>query len=143
MAPRVMLVDDYAAIRIGVRKLIETHTDMEVVGQAENGRIAVERAAELRPDIIIMDVSMPEMSGVEATRLIKAESPYVQIIAYSSLQDPAWAAASIDAGASRYVCKDCPPDELIWAIEEVLQEATLSAASVVRSDLSHPTTTHR
>lgn len=130
MSLKIMLVDDCAAIRRAVQRRISTHTDMEVVGHAENGRVAVELAAKLNPDMIIMDVSMPEISGLEATRLIKAENPNVKIIGYSSFQPSDCAAAMLDAGASSFVCKDCPPEELLSAMQEVQQGDALGVAPI-------------
>ena len=130
MASRIMLVDDHPMVRKGVERLISGNADMEVVGQAENGQIAVERAAELNPDVIIMDVSMPVMDGIEATRLIKSESPDIQVIALSAHDDRASIAAMADAGASGYVSKYDLFDDLIGAIEKVLQDDTLAVTSV-------------
>ena len=120
MPPRIMLVDDQAIVRNGIESLIVNQTDMEVVGQAENGRSAVDRAAVLDPDVIVMDVSMPEMGGIEATRLIKAQNPNVKIIALSAHKDPAHATGMIAAGASGYVCKDNLFDDLVRTIQEVI-----------------------
>jgi len=120
-----MLVDDHRAIRRGVRRLIVSHTDMEVVGEAENGRVAVELAAVLNPDVIVMDVSMPVMNGVEAARLIKAQDPDVKVIALSAHNDPVCIAGMMDAGASRYVCKDNLFDELVQAIRDMVDDAAL------------------
>ena len=127
MTTRIMLVDDHAMMRAGIERLIVSRTDMEVVGQAENGRIAVELAAELNPDVIIMDVSMPEMDGIEATRLIKSRNPNTKIIALSLFDKPEYVTGMIDAGASGYVCKNNVVEELIGAIQKVIQDAILAA----------------
>ena len=124
MTPRIMLVDDHAVVRSGIESLIVNLTEMEVVGQAENGEIAVALAARLRPDVIIMDVSMPKMGGVEATRKIRAQNPDIKIVALSAHKEPEYSADMIEAGASGYVCKYSLFDDLLGAIQEALQDAT-------------------
>jgi DNA-binding NarL/FixJ family response regulator len=120
MTTRIMLVDDHAIMRNGIESLIVSQTDMEVVGQAENGQIAVELAAELNPDVIIMDVCMPEMNGIEATRLIKSRNPNSMIIGISAFEEPEYVTGMIDAGASGYVCNDNLVKELVGAIQKVI-----------------------
>ena len=120
MKPKVMLVDDYAIIRNGLENLITDLTDMEVVGHAENGQVAVEQAEELKPDVIVMDVSMPKMDGIEATRLIKEQNPGIKIIGLSAYRDSAHVTSMIEAGASGFVCKNDLFEKLVGAIKEVL-----------------------
>ena len=120
MTQRILLVDDHGIVRNGIESLIVNQTEMEVVGHAENGEIAVALAARLRPDVVVMDVSMPKMGGVEATRLIKEQNPDIKIIALSAHKAPEYSSAMMDAGASGYVCKSSLVEELIEAIEKAL-----------------------
>jgi len=117
---KILLVEDHAMLRAGLRSLVEGQTDLEVVGQAENGRAAVTLAAELEPDVIIMDVTMRGMNGVEATRLIKAAHPAVKIIALSAFDRANYVLGMIKAGASGYLLKDNLFEELLKAIHVVV-----------------------
>lgn len=120
MTIKILLVEDHAMLRAGLRSLIEGQADLEIVGQAENGRVALTLAAELEPDVIIMDVTMRGMNGVEATRLIKAAHPAVKIIALSAFDKPNFVLGMIKAGASGYLLKDNLFEELLKAIHVVV-----------------------
>ena len=122
MPLKIMLVDDHEMIREGLHSLFECQTDMEIVGEAENGRVAVEKAVKLKPDLIVMDINMPEMNGIEATRLIKASCPTIIIVALSSFRESCLAADMIKAGASAYVSKVKLFEELVKAIQIIVQE---------------------
>ena len=124
MAIRIMLADDHRIIREGLRSLVEEQPDMEVVGEAKNGRKAVAMVEELRPDVVIMDVGMPELNGVEATRQINRDNPLVKVIALSMHQQREYVARMLDAGAAGYLLKDCAFDELIDAVRTVLENKT-------------------
>lgn len=113
---RIMIVDDHKIVREGLAGLLCLERDFELVGEASNGRMAVDLARELRPDVIIMDISMPVMNGIEATRVIAAAQPGVRIIGLSMHDKEDMAGAMRDAGASGYVSKDGPSSELISAI---------------------------
>lgn len=113
---RVLLVDDHAMVRRGMRDFLDLHDDIEVVGEAVDGAEAVERAAELRPDIVVMDLMMPNVDGIEATGRIKAEIADVEVIALTSFIEEARAVAAIEAGASGFLLKDAEADELAAAI---------------------------
>jgi DNA-binding NarL/FixJ family response regulator len=119
MSIRVLLVDDHALLREGLRSLLEKQPDVEVVGEADDGRRARERVAELSPDIVIMDVSMPKLSGIEATRQITNEFPAVKVIALSIHSKRRFVADMLSAGAAGYILKECLFDELIQAIQAV------------------------
>ena len=121
MTIKLMLVEDHAILRAGLQSLIEPQTDMQIVGQAENGRKAVELAAELAPDVIIMDVTMPDMNGIEATRLIRAANPGIKIIALSAFDKPDFVLGMVEAGASGYLLKDNLFEDLLKAIRAVMQ----------------------
>ncbi len=114
-----MLVDDHALIREGLRSLLEKQPDVEVVGEADDGRRAHELVAELSPDVVIMDVSMPRLGGIEATRQITSEFPAVRVIALSIHSKRRFVADMLSAGASGYILKECLFDELVHAIEAV------------------------
>ena len=116
---RVLLAEDHAIVREGLRSLLEKQPDMEVVCEAEDGRIAVERARELLPDVVIMDITMPNLNGVEATRQIIKEFPQIKVIALSIHSDRRFVANMLGAGATGYVLKEGLLDELIKAIRAV------------------------
>jgi DNA-binding NarL/FixJ family response regulator len=126
---RVLLADDHTILRKGVRMLLESEADIEVVGEARNGREAIERARTLKPDIVIMDVSMPELNGIESTRRICDESPHPSVIALSMHKDSVYVREILRAGARGYLLKDSEDDDLIRAIRAVYRgEAFLSPA---------------
>jgi CheY-like chemotaxis protein len=115
---RVLLADDHAVVRRGLSQMLENEPDLEVVGEAADGREAVEMARALLPDVIVMDVSMPRLNGVEATRIIANESPDVRIIGLSMFEEAERAQAMRDAGAVRYMTKSRAAEDLIAAIRE-------------------------
>jgi DNA-binding NarL/FixJ family response regulator len=113
---RVLLVDDHAMVRRGMRDFLGLHEDIEIVGEAGDGAEAIEQANALRPDIVVMDLMMPGIDGIEATARIKAELPEVEIIAITSFIEEARVVAAIEAGASGFLLKDAEADELAGAI---------------------------
>lgn len=119
MSIKVVLVDDHALIREGLQSLLEKQPDVQVVGEAEDGRRALELVAELSPDIVIMDVTMPRLNGIEATRQITAEFPSVRVIALSIHSKRRFVADMLSAGAAGYILKECLFDELVQAIHAV------------------------
>jgi len=118
MTIKVLLADDHKIFRDGLRTLIEQEEGMEVMGEAENGRITLKMAQKMMPSIIIMDVTMPDMNGLEATRKITAELPGVKVIALSMHSDRWFVLGMLEAGASGYVLKDCAFGELTRAIRQ-------------------------
>jgi DNA-binding NarL/FixJ family response regulator len=116
---RVMLAEDHAIVRECLCSLLEKLPDMEIVCEAEDGRMAVERARELLPDVVIMDIAMPNLNGIEATRQIINEFPQIKVIALSVHSDRRFVADMLGAGAAGYVLKECPLDELVQAIRTV------------------------
>jgi two-component system, NarL family, response regulator LiaR len=108
----ILIADDHALVRQGVRAFLDTQTDLEVLGEAENGAQAVEMAANLVPDVVLMDLVMPGMDGVEATRLIKRASPRTQVVMLTSYHEDEHIFPAIRAGALSYVLKDLSPREL-------------------------------
>lgn len=116
---KVMLADDHKIFREGLSSLLEKAKDIQVVGYAENGRQAVTLAAELRPDVIIMDVAMPDLNGIEATEQILSEGARVGVVALSMHADQRFVSAMLRAGASGYLLKDCAFHELVQAVQTV------------------------
>ena len=119
---RILIADDHGIVRQGLKSLIEQQSDMEVIAEAENGRIAVELAKELHPDVVVMDISMPELNGMEATRLILQEHKDIKVIALSMHSDKHIVTEALEAGASAYVLKSYLFDELIRALEKVARD---------------------
>ena len=116
---RVLLAEDHAIVREGLRSLLEKQPDIEVVCEAEDGRIAVERARELLPDVVVMDITMPNLNGVEATRKIIEEFPQIRVIALSIHSNRQFVANMLEAGATGYVLKEGLLEELVKAIRAV------------------------
>lgn len=121
---RILLADDHAIFREGLTLLINAQPDMEVVAQAENGREAVRLARDEHPDIAIMDVSLPELGGTEATEAIHARSPEVKVVALTRHADPAYVRRLLQAGASGYVLKKGASESLIKALRTIAEGGT-------------------
>src|SRR5215212_2368284 len=141
---RVMIVDDHAVVRQGLRSFLELQGDIEVVGEAADGAEAVAQAKELLPDVILMDLVMPTMDGVEATRTITAAVPSARVLVLTSFSEDEKVFASIKAGAHGYLMKDVLPPELIRAIRTVYRgEAQLhpEIARKLMNEFSSPTPT--
>jgi DNA-binding NarL/FixJ family response regulator len=113
---RVLLVDDHAMVRRGMRDFLALHDDLEIVGEAADGAAAIEQAAALSPDVVVMDLLMPGVDGIEATARIKASNPDVEIVAITSFVEEARIVAALEAGASGFLLKDAEAEELAAAI---------------------------
>jgi len=140
MSTRILLADDHKITRQGLRSLLEKQPDMEVIAEADNGRTAVQLAEELAPDIVIMDITMPDLNGIEATKQILSKSPDTKIIALSMHSDALFVTEMLKSGAAGYLLKDCAFEELTRAIRAVTDDKTyLSPAisGVVVEDYLH------
>lgn len=146
MSIRILLADDHKIIRDGLHALIEKQSGMEVVAEAENGRAAVRLARKLRPDLIIMDISMPDMNGIEATRQVIDELAGIRVIALSMHTDKRFVVEMFKAGVSGYLLKDCAFEELSSAIRAVIANQTYMSpritGNVIRDYLHHLSENH-
>ena len=117
---RVLLADDHKNLRQGLRTLLEQEEDIHIVGEADNGRSSVKLAGELCPDVIIMDVAMPDLNGIDATRRITEAEPKARVLALSMHSDGRYVRGMLQAGARGYILKDCAAEELTRAIRIVM-----------------------
>ena len=115
---RVLLVDDHAVVCVGLTQLLTTTDDLQVVGTASNGAMAIELVRELAPDVVLMDLSMPELDGLEATKQITASGSAARIVALTSFSDKCHILQTFDAGAVGYLLKDAEPEEIIRAVRQ-------------------------
>jgi DNA-binding NarL/FixJ family response regulator len=118
---RVLLADDHKIVRDGLRTLLEKHNDISVLEEAEDGREALQLAKKLVPDVVVMDIAMPDLNGIEATRQILSENPGIRIVALSMHSDKRFVSEMLKAGASAYLLKDCAFEELITAIQTIMK----------------------
>jgi DNA-binding NarL/FixJ family response regulator len=121
---RIVLADDHAVLREGLKALVNAQPDMEVVGEADNGRTAWLKVKELRPDVVIMDVSMPELNGTQATKRIKQSCPEVRVLALTAYEDKGYLRHLLEAGASGFLLKRAATEELIRSIRVVAAHGT-------------------
>lgn len=119
MSTRVVLGDDHRMFRDGLRVLLEKEADIEIIGEAGDGRTTVNICNELLPDVVLMDISMPDLSGIEATRQITKPNPKTKVVALSMYSDRRFICAVMKAGASGYLLKDCAYEEVMNAIRAV------------------------
>ena len=129
---RILLVDDHAVVRAGLRMLLSADSELEIVGEAETGVMALERAKELQPDVVLMDISMPDMNGIEATRRLKCSCPSVTVLALTMHEDDQYFFEMLSAGASGYVPKRAAPNDLVAAIHAVSNGGVFLFPSVAR-----------
>ena len=126
---RILLVDDHTLVRSGIRSLLEHEPGLNVIGEAEDGRAAVRLACKLKPNVVIMDIAMPLLNGLEATRQIKIQCPDVKVLVLSMHDNEEYIRQALEAGAMGYILKDAAAQELISAIQSVYRgEAVLSPA---------------
>jgi len=137
MSIKILLADDHRIMREGLRSLIENEPDMEVVAEAADGRTTVRLAEEVSPDVAVIDITMPELNGIEASSQIAARAPHIKVLALSMHSDEHFVTGMLRAGASGYLLKDCAAEELCRAIRSlVANETHLSpkVASIVIED---------
>lgn len=118
---RVLIADDHHVVRRGLLFFLKTQKDIEVVGEAKNGHEAVSLAESIQPDIILMDLVMPEMDGIQATKRIKAKFPQIEILMLTSFSDRDHVVPAMEAGAAGYQLKDIEPDELVLSIRRIMR----------------------
>ena len=116
---KVLLVDDHAIMRDGIRALLSIHDDIKIVGEASEGQEAIEKTQDLSPDVVVMDVAMPDMDGIEATRRIRKQSPKVKVIVLTQYDNKEYVLSAIKAGAAGYVPKRALGSELVSAVRAV------------------------
>jgi len=133
---RVLLVDDHALVRQGFRRILEAEPDIEVVGEAADGRQAIQLAGATQPDVIVMDVAMPGLNGIEATRRILAENPRVRILALSVHKDSVYVREILRAGASGYLLKDAFDRDLLAAVRALARGESFLSPAVTEAVLS-------
>ena len=129
---KVLVVDDHTIVREGIRAMLETYPGVKVVGEAEDGVVAVAHVEELRPDVVLMDVRMPKMDGLAATRRIKALHDSPGVIMMSSYYDEALMVNAVKAGAAAYLLKDCSADLLAHTVRVVSQGSVIMKDAVLR-----------
>jgi DNA-binding NarL/FixJ family response regulator len=117
---RLLIADDHALVRSGLRSMLNREPGFDIIGEAENGREAVELCRSLRPDLVLMDVRMPKMDGLEATRIIKHEYPEIRVLMVTMHENQDYTLEAVRAGAAGYVLKDAPRDELVNAARRVV-----------------------
>ena len=126
---RILLADDHAVVRRGFQMILAEQSDMEIVGEAANGREALELAAKLKPDVVVMDVAMPELNGIEATRRMAENAPHARVLALSMHKDSVYVREILRAGARGYLLKDSVAADLVSAVRAVASgEGYLSPA---------------
>ncbi|MET4225583.1 response regulator transcription factor [Oerskovia enterophila] len=128
----VLLVDDQALLRLGFRLVIESEPDLEVVGEASDGQVAIAQTAALAPDVVVMDIRMPGMDGIEATRRIVAEHPATRVLVLTTFDVDEYAFAALRSGASGFLLKNALPEELVGAIRTVAAGSSIVAPRIVR-----------
>jgi two-component system, NarL family, response regulator NreC len=130
MGIRIILADDHIMLRQGLSKSLQQEKDIDVVGQASDGYMAVDLVKDLSPDLVVMDIGMPELNGMEATRKISKDYPRVKVIALSMHSNSRYVREMFKAGASGYLLKDCPFEELLKAIKIVMSGKTYISPSI-------------
>src|ERR1051326_4387250 len=133
----VLLADDHTVVRQGIRALLESEEDMSVAGEAENGRQAVQMAKRLQPDVVVMDIAMPSLNGLEATRQISRESPKSRVLILSSYSDDEYVQQLTDAGASGYLVKQTAAQDLVAAIREANKGNAFFSPAISKRLLEH------
>jgi len=127
MTIRILLVDDHPIVRQGLKTLLEGHSGWEVIGEASDGAEAVEKAKDLSPDVMVLDVTMPRMNGLEACRVLRRQSPALEILFVTQHDSPQMMREALEAGARGYVVKSNAARDLLAAVEAVSQHRVFTA----------------
>jgi len=143
MAIRVLVVDDQSMVRAGLRMLLAVESDIDVVAEAGNGREAIAQAARHRPDIVLMDIRMPELDGLEATRRILASDDSARVLVITTFNLDDYVYEALRSGASGFVLKDDPPEQLIAAVRTIAAGEALLSPTVTRRVIQEFTRVHR
>ncbi|MBC3347096.1 MULTISPECIES: response regulator transcription factor [Pseudomonas] len=137
---RVALVDDHSLVRDGIRALLSVMPQLDVVGEAENGAQAIEMVGRCQPDLLLMDISLKDMNGLELTRLLGKQYPSLKILILSMYDNYEYVSESVRSGASGYVLKNAPSREIIAAIEAIISGGTFYSAEIAQRLATDPTT---
>lgn len=129
---KIFLVDDHKMIREGFKKYLETNSEIEIIGEAENGVVCLEKLENISPDVVVTDVNMPEMNGIELTKNIASKYPDIKIIGLTMLDDHRHVKQLLSEGASGYLLKDCEEEELVLAIKNVMKGGTYYSPQVTQ-----------
>lgn len=129
---RILLADDHAMVREGTREILDHYADLDVVGEAEDGEQAVQLAIQLLPDVVLMDIGMPRVNGIEATRRIKAQCPQIAVLVLTAYDDDQYVVAILQAGAAGYLLKSARGSELVEAVRAVNAGESVLTPSVAR-----------
>lgn len=138
---RVLLVDDHTILRVGLRSFLGYYDDIQVVGEASDGAAAVALVKELQPDVVLMDIAMPGVNGIQATRLIREQYPETKVLILSQYKDPQYVLPLLRAGASGYILKDALGTDLLNALRGVARGETFLGPSIVKvlaEEVRHP-----
>lgn len=127
MTIRILLVDDHPIVRQGLKTLLEGHSDWEVIGEASDGAEAVDKARDLHPDVMVLDVTMPRMNGLEACRVLRRQAPALEILFVTQHDSPQMMREALEAGARGYVVKSNAARDLLAAVEAVSQHRVFTA----------------
>jgi DNA-binding NarL/FixJ family response regulator len=135
---QILIVDDQHIIRQGIRSMLECNSDMEVIGEAENGRMAIDQIALLRPDVVLIDIRMPVMDGVAATQAIVESYPETKVLVLTTFDDDEYVSQAMRLGAKGYLLKDTEPDEIASAIRAIYKGHTQLGPGLLEKVLSSP-----
>jgi len=134
----VLIADDHPMVRDGLVSCLSFYDDIKVVGEAKNGNEAVQLTSELKPDVVLMDISMPSMNGIDATEQLLEEVPSIKIMAFSMHDNPEFVSSVVDAGASGYVLKDVKSEEVYYAIKAIYEGRTYFSSTIAKNLLENP-----
>ncbi len=133
---RLLLVEDQTIVRDGLKRLLNAQSDLQVVGEAENGEVAIDRVTQLQPNIVLMDVRMPVMDGVTATKLISDRFPKIKVLILTTFDEDEYIAQAIEFGATGYLLKDTPAADLAHAIRTVYQGYTQLSPGLLKKAIA-------